>query len=332
MNELAQLRLFFAKHIIAGDVHSALTGVAKSIIDDFYIPQVKKALKGSSDSNKSGIEKQLSDWSKVSDLLKNKKTKWANFPYSKIKETLENNGIYNNPTAVEDCIADFVSDLYIGTGSKKLRDSINPVKDSPDKLLSFFINRAKWYAKDWFGKQRKYNKKFIDPDVRNYGQEQDEEAGDIFDGIMGTQEVSRTEISETIKGLSRHVLNKIKSDAFLVGLWHTWFKAFRRQGDIGSINFKSDVYRHFMDKFADQYDVKYPAVLKRFRESIVPHMADFFVKELGGNKNYYKRTILRKQGSDGSNMVDRIASEFRMREIMSWVISPALKIQQLMKK
>jgi len=118
---------------------------------------------------------------------------------------------------------------------------------------------------------------------------------------------------------------KIKGDDYIEAIFSSWVRAFDKHNDIGSINFKRDVYPEVGDLFGK----KYPAVLRMFREKVVPAMANFMVNQMGGRKSFYERLII---SSDSRPMHERIAEDFFLQRISAWMMEPAIRIEKLLRR
>lgn len=331
MQKIHQLRLMFARHVLAIDYNNIVLGyVILDVIENTYLPKLNtklQRLREEDISDRAKVEQAIALWEKeAKDIKASNKNAWSAKPARAIEGIAAGFGIKDDNT-VEEIIQNLVGNLYsTDRSSMNMLQNYDPEK-GVSQIQGAWTSRLKDRAKNLIKKMFRDNP---ETNIRDQATPSSEEGDPIdpIDKLTGDAPVSERELDTFIKQMGQYVLrdSKIKNSDYLTAIYNTWAKAFDKRDDIGSINFKSDVFPVISDRFQK----KYPAVLKIFKERIVPVMAKFMVSQMGGNQNFYEKLITSSE--DQRPMHERIAEDFYNRDMAAYILEPALRIQDVMRK
>jgi hypothetical protein len=329
MQKFHQLRRMLARHVLALDYNNIMLGaVVQDFIENTYIPKLKAKISRLRDEDtreREKLERVLALWQRE---LKNKE--WNVKAAKKVKDVAAKFRITGDDF-IQDAASDLVLNIYSGSDNKTLQDLRNfDPEDGPSKLMSFWLTAVWSRAHNHFKALVRKDKTILE---RAEGSKSDD--GDVLDPldkIKGDAPVSEREIDALIRQMRTHVMsysykgNKIGDDPILSELANAWFLAFDRKNDMSAVDIKRDV----APKVTKKFDIKYNTIMKRKWPAVLDALADFFSKEFSGSKSYFKRML--KASEEEVSMQERLAEDFFIREMKAWMIGPAYRIQEVLKR
>jgi hypothetical protein len=332
MQKLNQMRMMFARMVMAVDYNNVVLGyVMLDIIENTYLPKLNRKLQDLREedvSERAKLDKVISLWEKeAKDIKKGNKNVWNVKPAKAIEGIAAARGI-KDINAVEEIIQNYVGSLYSTDKTSMAKFTQADPEEGVNRIQGLWVSRAKDRAKDMVKVMLRHNPQTSD--FNKVMPTKSDEGSDIdpLDKLVGDAPVSEREIDTFIKQMKGYVLrnSKIKSDEYLTAMFNVWAKALDKRDSIGDVQFKRDVY----PEMADRFGAKYNAALISFKRNVVPVMAKFMVEQMGGNQRFYEKLITSKK--DERTMQERIASDFYSQEMATWLMEPALRIQEVLKK